>query len=38
MTHWKGSANNRLWLFMVKAILSRRGDKIVDLTKVNLFR
>jgi hypothetical protein len=40
VTHWKGSANNRFWLFMVKAVLSGRGDgdEIVDLAKVNLFR
>lgn len=25
-------------LFMLKAVLSRRGDEIIDLAKINLFR
>lgn len=27
-----------LGLFMLKAVLSGRGDEIIDLAKVNLFR
>ena len=29
---------NGFGIFMLKAVLSGRGDKIVDLAKVNLFR
>ena len=25
-------------LFMIKAVLNRRGDELIDLAKVNLFR